>query len=690
MMPPPPPGARPGRQPSGTNGDGEQSPDYDAAQEQVRGPGFGRVAVFQAPQTLRGRPVPTVAPPRAPAAPAGNDDIDSPFLDLFGGAVGGRPAQVALPAGAVPVPSAPAPTTTAPAAPSPAVDATPGSAYAVPPTPGRETAAASAPLVVPAVVGEPLEEPAPAPLPRTPIPMPATATPAAIAADARAPACPRPHRPPSGTAADPPGVTDPEPPQPAAAPPAGDRDRSTDRAAPAPRPGPGRTAPPGPRGPQTEAGRAGTEVQVRRPRPDGRAGHHRDRRAPDLHRRTPSPPGTGCPRCGGPSAPTPNGRRCSPPSPSSTPASPASGCTCAAPPGRSRPTSGRARSTRTPPPRCPTCRAARTGATTSSPPSGTCSRSTTPKGRRTSGSPSPGARSATPSANGSCAPSDADVAEGERRKLGRTVEQFDEVLGAFGMRGRRVTAQELEWLLYRSVALCMSPPGRLSPVADGDWETRRPARPHRADRALPHPVRLDRQARQPDDRRGAARRRPDRRPDGAAGDPGTARAVAALPRAAALADGALLPDRHPRPERLVPQPRTPAADDPLTAARLRRARHRRAARAGAAGPAGAGDRRRDDHRTAGRLGPRARLAPHRRRRRAPARSAWSGPAASSSSTAANCGSRCSTRRTRTGWPASSSPASRSPTPATCGGCRSTCSPPRCPRPPRPSATAAAT
>ncbi|SCL62355.1 AAA-like domain-containing protein [Micromonospora citrea] len=62
------------------------------------------------------------------------------------------------------------------------------------------------------------------------------------------------------------------------------------------------------------------------------------------------------------------------------------------------------------------------------------------------------------------------VAEGERRKLGRTVEQFDEVLGAFGMRGRRVTAQELEWLLYRSVALCMAPPGRLSPITDGRWE----------------------------------------------------------------------------------------------------------------------------------------------------------------------------------------------------------------------------
>ncbi|WP_245854478.1 ATP-binding protein [Micromonospora wenchangensis] len=62
------------------------------------------------------------------------------------------------------------------------------------------------------------------------------------------------------------------------------------------------------------------------------------------------------------------------------------------------------------------------------------------------------------------------TADGERRKLGRTVEQFDEVLGSFGMRGRRVTAQELEWLLYRSVALCMAPPGALSPVTNGRWE----------------------------------------------------------------------------------------------------------------------------------------------------------------------------------------------------------------------------
>jgi hypothetical protein len=62
------------------------------------------------------------------------------------------------------------------------------------------------------------------------------------------------------------------------------------------------------------------------------------------------------------------------------------------------------------------------------------------------------------------------VAGGERRRLARMVEQFDEVLGSFGMRGRRSTSQELEWLLYRSVALCMSPPRWLSPVSDGQWE----------------------------------------------------------------------------------------------------------------------------------------------------------------------------------------------------------------------------
>ncbi|GAA0710108.1 ATP-binding protein [Dactylosporangium roseum] len=61
------------------------------------------------------------------------------------------------------------------------------------------------------------------------------------------------------------------------------------------------------------------------------------------------------------------------------------------------------------------------------------------------------------------------VADAERRRMARTVEQFDEVLGAFGMRGRRVTAFELEWLLYRSVALCMSPPGQITTL-EGGWD----------------------------------------------------------------------------------------------------------------------------------------------------------------------------------------------------------------------------
>jgi hypothetical protein len=57
----------------------------------------------------------------------------------------------------------------------------------------------------------------------------------------------------------------------------------------------------------------------------------------------------------------------------------------------------------------------------------------------------------------------------ERARWARTVEQFDEVLGAFGMRGRRATPAELEWLLYRSVALGMAPPTGVSGFANGEW-----------------------------------------------------------------------------------------------------------------------------------------------------------------------------------------------------------------------------
>ncbi len=62
------------------------------------------------------------------------------------------------------------------------------------------------------------------------------------------------------------------------------------------------------------------------------------------------------------------------------------------------------------------------------------------------------------------------VGDGERRRMARMVEQFDEVLGSFGMRGRRVEPSELEWLIFRSVALGMSPPAQLSPVTSGRWE----------------------------------------------------------------------------------------------------------------------------------------------------------------------------------------------------------------------------
>ncbi|WP_407924560.1 ATP-binding protein [Catellatospora vulcania] len=63
------------------------------------------------------------------------------------------------------------------------------------------------------------------------------------------------------------------------------------------------------------------------------------------------------------------------------------------------------------------------------------------------------------------------TADSERRKLGKQVEQFDEVLAAFGMRGQRAAAAELEWLLYRSVALGMSPPNMVGSVGHGRWDS---------------------------------------------------------------------------------------------------------------------------------------------------------------------------------------------------------------------------
>ncbi|WP_425304428.1 ATP-binding protein [Stackebrandtia albiflava] len=60
--------------------------------------------------------------------------------------------------------------------------------------------------------------------------------------------------------------------------------------------------------------------------------------------------------------------------------------------------------------------------------------------------------------------------DAERHRIAKVTEQFDEVLGAFGVRARRATSHELEWLIFRSVALGMEPPELLSAVRDGHWE----------------------------------------------------------------------------------------------------------------------------------------------------------------------------------------------------------------------------
>ncbi|WP_100448904.1 ATP-binding protein [Glycomyces xiaoerkulensis] len=58
----------------------------------------------------------------------------------------------------------------------------------------------------------------------------------------------------------------------------------------------------------------------------------------------------------------------------------------------------------------------------------------------------------------------------ERERIEKRSLQFDEVLGSFGVRARRVTTAELEWLVYRSVALGMEPP-RLLSGSNSDWES---------------------------------------------------------------------------------------------------------------------------------------------------------------------------------------------------------------------------
>ncbi len=62
------------------------------------------------------------------------------------------------------------------------------------------------------------------------------------------------------------------------------------------------------------------------------------------------------------------------------------------------------------------------------------------------------------------------VGNAERNRLHQLVSRFDEVLGAFGLQAQPAKALELEWLIHRSVALCMPPPSSLSAIDDHTWE----------------------------------------------------------------------------------------------------------------------------------------------------------------------------------------------------------------------------
>src|SRR5262245_55929651 len=104
----PPPGRPRGGSPqSARQSNGVRSNDYAADSseefnspdtELVTSPGHGAVGVFQAPQPVR---------PRATGGPGLDPtmDIDSPFLDLFGGAPAATPAAATPPD---PTPAAPA------------------------------------------------------------------------------------------------------------------------------------------------------------------------------------------------------------------------------------------------------------------------------------------------------------------------------------------------------------------------------------------------------------------------------------------------------------------------------------------------------------------------------------------------------------------------------------------------------
>ena len=90
-------GSSPDRQSNGVRSDSYPPPnqpddDFFSDPELVTSPGHGAVAVFQAPQPVRPR-----GNPASPPVSAADDDldIDSPFLDLFGGtpAPPWRPAE---------------------------------------------------------------------------------------------------------------------------------------------------------------------------------------------------------------------------------------------------------------------------------------------------------------------------------------------------------------------------------------------------------------------------------------------------------------------------------------------------------------------------------------------------------------------------------------------------------------------
>jgi hypothetical protein len=59
----------------------------------------------------------------------------------------------------------------------------------------------------------------------------------------------------------------------------------------------------------------------------------------------------------------------------------------------------------------------------------------------------------------------------ELDKLDREAALVAESVAGPGLEGRPVSAQELEWLMRRSLALGLPAPGALSPVPDGRWET---------------------------------------------------------------------------------------------------------------------------------------------------------------------------------------------------------------------------